>query len=69
METPGFEPGASRMRSERSTTELRPPLSHFPLLPLLHREANEHTNMTTTGNCTLVTGYISMCCIMTSSSS
>ena len=25
METPGIEPGASRMRSERSTTELHPP--------------------------------------------
>ena len=24
METPGIEPGASRMRSERSTTELHP---------------------------------------------
>ena len=25
LETPGIEPGASRMRSERSTTELHPP--------------------------------------------
>ena len=26
LETPGIEPGTSRMRSERSTTELHPPL-------------------------------------------
>ena len=26
METPGIEPGASRMRNERSTTELHPPI-------------------------------------------
>ena len=27
VETPGIEPGASRMRSERSTTELHPPFN------------------------------------------
>ncbi len=29
METPGFEPGAFRMRSERDTTTLRPRISSF----------------------------------------
>ena len=34
METPGIEPGASRMRSERSTTELHP-LDIVPQQPVL----------------------------------
>ena len=34
METPGIEPGASRMRSERSTTELHP-LDIVPEQPVL----------------------------------
>ena len=29
---PGIEPGASHMQSERSTTELHPPLSEYTLI-------------------------------------
>jgi hypothetical protein len=35
VETPGIEPGASRMRSERSTTELHPPFSNTDSISIL----------------------------------
>ena len=39
METPGIELGTSHMRSERSTTELRPPINHaygyISLIPII----------------------------------
>ena len=35
VETPGIEPGASRMRSERSTTELHPLLWYQSWTPIL----------------------------------